>query len=169
MFGAARDGLLREIQRMGGTGVILSTNLPLRRDGLPYADAKTPEDSGVAVYFKYKKKPMTLACDQYFRVSENARALAMTIEALRGIERWGASDLMERAFRGFTALPEKAGEYWRDILGFEPERKVSSDEVETAFRRLAHVAHPDKGGTLEQWQQLVNARENAMKDLGITR
>jgi hypothetical protein len=39
-FGKARDFLLAEIRRMGGTGVILSTNIPLRNDGLPYANSR---------------------------------------------------------------------------------------------------------------------------------
>ena len=56
-FGRARDDLLAEIKRLGGAQVILSTNVALRLDGLPYADRRNPEDPGVAVYFKRKGKP----------------------------------------------------------------------------------------------------------------
>ena len=89
---------------MGGSGVILSTNIPLRNDGLPYANSREPNDPGVAVYFQHKKREMCFACDAFKTVRENAYSIGKTIEALRGIERWGASDMMERAFRGFAAL-----------------------------------------------------------------
>jgi hypothetical protein len=168
-LGDARDGLLAELARLGARKAILSTNIPLRNDGLPYANASEPRDTGAAVYFEYKGKPMCFACDKYKRVRENLRAIEKTIEAIRGIERWGSSDMMERAFRGFTALPEKAGEYWRDVLGFTTEQRVTSEDIESAFRERAHIAHPDKGGNLEQWQALCTARENARKDIGAAR
>lgn len=166
----AADSLFDELRKLGASTYILSTNVPRRKDGLPYANVRPDgDDPGAAVYFTYQDKPTTMACDHYFYVNQNVRALALTIESMRAIERYGASDMMERVFRGFTALPERAGEYWRDIFGFEKEKKVTVDDVEVAFRRLAHVAHPDKGGSLEVWQQLVLARENAKKDLGVTR
>jgi hypothetical protein len=168
-LGEARDGLLAELSRLGARKIILSTNIPLRQDGLPYANASEPHDSGAAVYFEYKGKPMCFACDKYKRVRENLRAIEKTIDAIRGIERWGSSDMMERAFRGFTALPEKAGEYWRDVLQIPAEQKVNAADIETAFRRLAHVAHPDKGGDVEQWHLLNNARANALRDIGAQR
>jgi hypothetical protein len=168
-FGSARDELLAEIRRLGGRQVILSTNIPLRRDGLPYADMRNPDDPGVAVYFNYKEKPMCFACDKYVRVGENARAIALTIEAIRGIERWGASDMMERAFKGFVAIAEQAGEYWREVLEIPTNAKPTRDDIEKAFKMAAHVYHPDKGGSHEEWLRLVNARENALRDLGYTR
>jgi len=166
---AARDTLLAELQRLGAKKIIISTNIPLRNDGLFRADIGNAPDPGVAVYFEHKAKPMCFACDKYGHVRENVRAIALTIEALRGIERWGSSDMMERAFRGFTAIPERAGEYWRDVFGFDKDQKVTEADIEREFKRLAHVAHPDKGGTLEQWQLLNNARMNARKDLGFAR
>ena len=114
-FGRARDFLLAEVKRMGGSGVILSTNIPLRPDGLPYANSREPNDPGVAVYFRYGKREMCFACDAFVSVRENAYSIGKTIEALRGIERWGASDMMERAFRGFAALAATSQEDWSGI------------------------------------------------------
>lgn len=168
LFSSARDSVIAEIRRLGGSNVILSTNVPLRLDGLPYADMRNPTDPGVAVYFTYKKKPMCFACDQYHHVQENLRAIALTIEALRGIERWGASDMMERAFRGFTALPEQTGEPWRNVFGFSATETVTEDALDSKFRQLAHIHHPDKGGTPEQFQRIVNARNDARRALGLT-
>src|SRR5689334_12462943 len=62
---ATRDGLFAELARMGARQIILSTNLELRRDGLPYANQREPADPGIAVYFRWKDKPMTFACDRW--------------------------------------------------------------------------------------------------------
>jgi hypothetical protein len=162
-FAVSRDLLLDEIRRLGGRQVVLSTNIPLRNDGLPYASAKEPEDSGVAVYFQYKNKPMCFACDRYIYTKENIHAVAKTIEALRGIERWGASDMMERAFTGFMALPEKASQPWREILGSIP---VTLDAIESRFRELAKQHHSDiPGGNDEKMRELLSARDAAKLEL----
>jgi hypothetical protein len=49
-----------------------------------------------------------LACDLFNEVRLNMHAIALTVEAMRQIERCGASSMLERAFRGFmAALPAK--------------------------------------------------------------
>ena len=168
-FDKIRKELCAELDRMGATKVVISSNLPLRADGMPRAGVHRLDDPGIAVYFKHNDKEMCFACDKYVLVWENMRAVAKTIEAIRGIERWGSSDMMERAFRGFTAIPEKSGEYWRDVLEIPPDAKPTAEDIEKAFRSFAHVYHPDKGGTPEEWTRLVLARENARKDLGLVR
>ena len=50
-----------------------------------------------------------IACDQFKEVRLNMAAVVMTIKAIRQIERCGTSSLLERAFKGFSALPENAG------------------------------------------------------------
>jgi hypothetical protein len=154
------DYLLKEVAMLGGSNVILSTNVPVRLDGLPYANSREPQDAGAAIYFKYKGRQMCFACDQYRYVRENIYAMGLTINALRGIERWGASDMMERAFRGFVALPA-AG--WRAILGVGGDATL--EEVERAFRAKCHEGHPDKGGSMDMGV-LVGARDEARKELG---
>lgn len=50
-----------------------------------------------------------IACDQFREVRLNMAAIVMTIKAIRQIERCGTSSLLERAFRGFSALTAAAG------------------------------------------------------------
>ena len=50
-----------------------------------------------------------IAADQFREVRLNVAAIMMTIKAIRQIERCGASSLLERAFKGFSALPAQAG------------------------------------------------------------
>ena len=53
-LGKAVKDISDEVSRMGGSHLVLSSNLPTKRDGLPYANSRQPDDCGVAVYFKYK-------------------------------------------------------------------------------------------------------------------
>ena len=109
-----RNFLKEEVRRLGANRLIISTNMPTRLDGEFYATARNPDDTGMAVCFTYKKKPMCFACDRHPSLRENLHAIAATIGALRGIEHSGASaTMMERAFTGFTALPAAS---WRSVL-----------------------------------------------------
>jgi hypothetical protein len=161
----ARDHLLRQLDLLWASSVIISTNVPVKANGSFYADTREPDDPGVAVYFKYQGKSMCFACDRYVSVRSNTRAIGLTIEAIRTIERHGASDMMERAFRGFAALPEKATEPWRAVLEIGHEAKVSPDEIEEKFRDLALKHHPDHGGDPDKFRAIVEARHQAKKEL----
>jgi hypothetical protein len=155
-FAVARDCLFNEIRLMNGSSPILSTNVELRRDGLPYATRREPEDSAVAVYFTYKKKQLVFASDRWDKVQDNIQAIRKTIEALRGIERWGASDMMERAFTGFVALPDHSNRTWWQVLGVTED--AHPREVRTAYKRKCVEVHPDKpNGNKEMFQDVQNA------------
>jgi len=164
-FQDARNKLSAEIARMGGSKVVISTNVPLRNDGFPRANAPDPKDAGVAVYFKYKGKDMVFACDKYHYTRENIYAIAMTIDALRGIERWGASDMMERAFAGFQGLPAVASQPWREVLYLNSIDCPTRDEIETAYRMLAKKHHPDLGGDRDQFERVTQARQAALLEV----
>jgi hypothetical protein len=147
---------------MRGRLPVVSTNLELRNDGLPYSKQRAIADPGVAVYFTRKGHQMVFACDQWDRIEHNMRAITKTIEAMRGIERWGSSDLMERAFAGFEALPPPDRvvtlSCWQ-ILDLPVG--ASEMEVERAYRAKAKTAHPDAGGSREEWDQLRRAYDQA--------
>jgi hypothetical protein len=151
--------LINEIALLGGKEVIISTNLALRQDGLPYATRTEPEDSAVAVYFTYRDTQRCFACDKWSRVKDNIQAARKTIGALRGIARWGTGDMMERAFDGFTAAlpsPENAGgEAWYAILGVAADATEAA--VKLAYRRAAAKAHPDRGGDSIEFDNVQRA------------
>jgi len=161
----ARGQLFEELVRLGARRVIVSTNVPLRNDGLPYADARRRvDDPGVAVYFELSGEKTAIACDRWRSVAENMRAIAKTIEAIRGIERWGSGEMVRAAFRGFRALPP-AGRPWREVLGL-PVRDLSEEEINAAFREKAKTAHPDVGGSHDAMAELTAARVAGLTELG---
>lgn len=164
----ARRFLSLEIGRMGGRDVIISTDLPLRRDGMPYATGVAKSgDPGVAVYFKHKGKDMVFACDKYQHIQDNMTGIAKTIEALRGIERWGASDMMERAFAGFKRLPAggQSAQGWREVLGIQKDAIINYNEAQQAYRVKVKETHPDYGGDASAFQAVNEAWEAARKEL----
>jgi len=156
----ARDGIMHECRLMGGRNIVISSNVALRRDGLPYADQRRIEDPGVAVYFERKGRSVCFACDRWDTVADNMRAIGKTIEALRGVARWGTGDMMEAAFQGFEALPAPS---WRDDLGLSPGANLA--DAERAFRERARTMHPDVGGDQESMSKLNAAIERARREL----
>lgn len=162
----AQRFLHNELRMLKATELIVSTNLPVRKDGMLYADymSRKIDDPGVAIYFKYDSKDVVMCCDRYQSVWENIYALGKGIEALRGMDRWGVSDFLERAFTGFKALPENASgstvkKYWWSVLGVN--KGATWEEVSSAYRTLAKQYHPDAGGSDEKFSELSEALEQA--------
>ena len=126
--------LLAELTRLGvrDGDVLISTNIKVRLDGLPYSNQTEPEDCGVAVYFRLNKADRVLACDTWTRVADNLAAVAAHIVAIRAIDRYGVGTL-DQAFAGYVGLPAR-GATWRTTLGFRPDESVTLDQVQKAFK-----------------------------------
>lgn len=153
--------LMKEIRLLGGRNPVLSSMLKLRQDGLPYSSQPKTDDPGIAVYFTYKDRPMCFACDTYSRDVANIWAIKLTIEALRGIERWGASDMMDRAFTGFQALPMRKS--WWKVL--EVAHNATRAEIDAAYRAKVKSTHPDTGGSHEAMSELNVAYDDAKRTI----
>jgi len=156
--------VIRELEHMGVAAgdIVISTNIPLRRDGTPRSDQAQPADRGAAVYWNVRgKAPKVMAIDLYSKVEQNIAALAATLEAMRAIERHGGAQILERAFTGFTALaaPE-AFDPWA-VLGLKPG--ADRGEIERKFRELAMRHHPDRGGAPEEFHRIQKAREKCLE------
>lgn len=139
----ASSFVVAEVGRMkGASNVIISTNLKYRLDGLPYSKQAQPADQGAAVYFDYNGEQMVIACDSYNKIGCNIYAIGKTIEAMRGIDRWGDSELLKRAFTGFKALPPASGIStkinWWDVLGCGPD--ADPEFVKQKYRELVNAS-----------------------------
>jgi hypothetical protein len=146
-LGKCCDEAFAEVRRLAGytasERTIISTNIKPRLDGRPYANQGQPQDPGVAVYFIYANKPRVIACDKWSKVEDNLWAIVKHIEALRGQDRWGCGSL-ERAFAGYTAIPEKTGGLsWWETLGVA--MNASEEMVRDAYHAKAKIYHPDSG------------------------
>lgn len=149
--------------------IIISSNVPpMNALGVPRNDGVQVEDPGVTVWWTTKAHgERVIACDKWESVRDNVRAAGIAIEAMCNIERAGASQVLERAFSAFGALP--AGEQaqtvrpWWEVLGFPHEvlEHLSIFIVEAKFRELSKRAHPDKGGSEQEFKELNQALESA--------
>ena len=160
----ATSRLIHECRLLGAANVIVSTNVAVRRDGLPYARQRTPEDPGAAVYFKLKSVPegLVLACDRWLRVEDNIAAVAAHIGALRGIDRWGVGSVRQ-AFAGYKRLTASdAPTPWWEVLGIDHEAPAAA--VKKAYKELAKLHHPDREtGNLERFQAISKAWQEYQK------
>lgn len=169
-FARSRDELLASLKLLGARDVILSTNVAVRLDGLPYANMPEPQDPGVAVYFDRRvggpgvdsSRPFVIACDSYRKVRWNLRAILATVDALRTIQRHGATSMLEQAFTGFATLPA-AGRVtpWWEVLGVPVT--ASADDIRGAHRELALLHHPDRGGDSTRMSEINAARDAALR------
>lgn len=168
-FAAARDELFRQLNLLGATPgrTVLSTNYELNSSGLPRGDRRIPSDRGVAVYFELDQKPMVMACDMHIRAEENMRSLALSIEALRALDRHGGGIMREKAFTGFAALPPPGGAQsaqWWVVLGVS--RDAGAEAINAAYKARARERHPDAGGSDAAMSELNGARTEALKAVG---
>lgn len=157
----ARGFLLEELNRLGASNIVISSNLSLRLDGLPRAGQRRPDDTGVVVYFTLKKDQKCFPCDKWNRVEDNIYAVGKTIEALRGIERWGSKQMVDATFNGFRALPDPDNKPWYSVLGVDP--RASQKEIMRAYRRLAKEHHPDCGGDPGEFDRVRKACQEGLR------
>ena len=166
---AAVKELTHELKMLRASEVVISTNVELRLDGLPRSDRRPPEDKGVAVYFKLDGQNQCFPCDRWDYIDDNLWAIAKSIGALRGINRWGAKTMVSAAFTGFKALPEASGPTIRQSAAkwlsgyFEASLESILEDplvAQMAVRAAAKATHPDRrDGNDSLWQEFQMARQ----------
>jgi len=160
--------ILRELRLMDARDVVISSNIQLRADGLPRSGQPQPADPGVAVYFKFDGQPVALCCDCWDKVEHNLWAVVLTVEAMRGIDRWGAAKL-SATFTGYAALPAPSSPtWWKDL---EVDEHATAAEIKAAYRAKMKELHPDTAispvaGDLEEFHRVQQAYEQAER-LGL--
>jgi hypothetical protein len=168
----ALEELLGSIRQLGGRDIIVSSNVPIRRDGTMYRGDHAEQrisDPGVAVYWTMrdpktgKAAPKEIPCDHWYTVRENVRALGMAIDYIRGLKRCGAGEIQDRAFEGFARLPETAGaQAWWEVLGVS--RDADARYIRGIYRTLAAEHHPDKGGDSATMARINDAYRQALAE-----
>ena len=163
--GRARDQLMDELRRLGATDIVVSTNVPVKADGLLYADNKRLDDPGIAIYFKFKRKSLVMARDVFVSVAGNLRTLGLAVEAMRQLERHGGSFMFEKAFTSFLAIaPPDWKKPWREVFGIKADW---TGDITALYREKARIRHPDVGGNDTLMAELNVAYEEACRELGL--
>jgi hypothetical protein len=167
--GAALDSLREELGHIRAKDCRIQLDVrdrEITRYGELRADAR-PSSPGVVVYATHPRQgDIRFANDTFARWHHNVRAIAMTLEALRGIARWGAVR-DEQQFAGFRALPgataltmgvSAATAVLEAESGLTAPSVVTAEWLREAIRRARAATHPDaKGGDRVRWDQVEQA------------
>jgi len=154
-----------ELDKMGAKNLVASTDVPIRRDGMPYSNrSEEPSDPGCCIYFQIGDKPYAMACDTFDNLAQNIAAVAAHLSATRAMERYGVATTAE-TIQAFTALPPPAPKTtldWRPIL----KDPTSLADAEDTYRILARRYHPDApNGSQAAMADLNAAIDAARKEL----
>lgn len=151
--------LERELVSLGATQIVIQIDLPeskIRRDGLPRTDA-CPDYQGIVLAFGSKYGPLKYATDVFDRWKDNLRAIALGLEALRKVDRYGITKRGEQ-YAGWKQLASGAGSDITDSATAAEFIAMHSQGIEAgeiagdiqmyrkAYRQAAMKLHPDKAG-----------------------
>lgn len=140
-------------------------------DGMLRANAKV-NHPGVAVSFQSRFGPLRYATDAYEQRygaappgwQANIRAIALALEALRAVDRYGVSKRGEQ-YTGWKALPASNGQGFGNadeaLRWMRSEDGLEGDELPPGalYRKLARRFHPDTPtGSKAEWDKLDAAR-----------
>ncbi|MFN7019864.1 MAG: molecular chaperone DnaJ [Phycisphaerales bacterium] len=171
-FTTTLDDLERELFHLKAKDIVIELDLDLqdiRNDGWPRSTAR-PRTQGVRLSFDSKHGPLSYTCATYGHWERNLRAVGLTLDRLRAVDRYGAVKGGEQ-YKGWAALPPPpqpaAGGDFASIeeamrflckVGNGTVLSVLPSDLEAVYRDAARKAHPDAGGSTE-----LMARVNAAK------
>ena len=165
--------LERELEYLRARNVVGQIGLEerdIRQDGLPRSDARQPAHPGVIVSFDSRHGALSYPCDTYSDWKANLRAIALSLEALRAVDRYGVTKRAEQ-YQGWQpqALPNNRdavtdrhmAAVLLERLSDDSHTRLLSDPAaaKEAYRRAVRVAHPDSGGDAETFRKVQAAYE----------
>lgn len=167
------DLLDRELYFLDAENIVFQVALreeDFRRDGQPRANARASHP-GVVLAFDSKYGPLKYATDTFTDFQANVRAIALGLEALRKVDRYGITKRGEQ-YTGWKQLPpsggststmtaEDAAEFLAHACGGACSARAllqSAVNIVPAYREAARRLHPDTGGSAEGFQRLQDAK-----------
>lgn len=163
----------RELRELRARNVVLQLDYQerdLRVDGMPRANARMGAP-GVILAFDSKHGPLRYPCDRFTDWHDNVRAIALALEALRKVDRYGVTRRAEQ-YAGWRAISATSGApLTRDQAAalLVREAGAAPDRAALVLRDLAAArlmlrtakarAHPDAGGSTERFTSVTAAAE----------
>jgi hypothetical protein len=168
------DLLKREVGLLDGEVIATQidiTDADLRRDGLIRANTRVGFQ-GVQISFDSVHGPLAYATDAFDHWQDNVRAIALGLQALRAVDRYGITRSGEQ-YRGWNAIAAKPME---DSLTVESARLVMADALSVSaaliadelvtrdgigrvYKLAAKKHHPDVGGSEAVMRLITKARD----------
>jgi hypothetical protein len=169
-YPATLELLFSEAEKLGARELILQVDVferDIRTDGLPRSNARFGESPAVIVSFESRHGPLRYATDAFTQWQDNLRAIALSLEALRAVDRYGVSRRGEQ-YAGWRALEAGNGQAFASADAAERWMRGqltarigahSVREPRELYRGLAKLMHPDAGGDPADWDRLDAARQ----------
>jgi hypothetical protein len=165
--------LSREMRQLQAKNAELLVAIPadqFRLDGYPRATARA-DHPGIIISFDSTVGHLSYPCDAFDRWEDNLRAVALALEALRKVDRYGVTKRGEQ-YRGFLALEATAAPagfstsdaalaFLIDLAGV-----ASGEHPSVILRRAQRAAHPDTGGDAATFQR-VSLAESKLRAEGL--
>jgi len=151
---ATMELLEREIAMLDGRDVVIGggwREKDIRLDGQPRSNAPNPsEHPGVEVSFSVAKRGrLVFRTDRFDRWQDNLRAIALAMEALRKVERYGVADSGQQ-WAGFAQLAAGDTE--------SSERGRLLVEQHSSVVAALRATHPDHGGNARDFADVTAYR-----------
>jgi hypothetical protein len=151
-----------------------------RIDGRPRANAM-PEHPGVIIALDSKFGHLSYPCDTFTTWQSNLRAIALALEALRKVDRYGVTRRGEQ-YRGFLAIEAAApagfstgvaaARFLMSAAGMIVDPAISpfdlydTEDLRRILRKAQYKSHPDHGGDAEFFQRVL-ATEAQLRSEGL--
>ncbi|MEJ1087032.1 hypothetical protein WDU99_01730 [Microbacterium sp. Mu-80] len=146
-----------------------------RLDGRPRANA-IAEHPGVIFSIESKHGHLSYPCDTFTTWQDNLRAIALALEALRKVDRYGVTKRGEQ-YRGFLAIEATAASAGFDTAQTAAEflARLTDDELvipigpnvaRILLQRAQRRTHPDLGGDAATFQR-VSLAEAKLREAGL--
>lgn len=160
--------LERELRQIAATSRVLQVDIPerdFRIDGYPRANARQNGPGVILTFTAPVAGDLSYPCDTYTDWQDNLRAIALALEALRKVDRYGVTKRGEQ-YAGFKALPPGGIALKAPMTQSEARQIVerhygtfveTASEERLAFRMAQRATHPDTGGTAEEFDRVMTA------------
>lgn len=149
----------------------------VRNDGWPKSSAR-PTQPGVILSFNTKLGRMIMPCDRFTDWEANLRAIALTLEHLRAVERYGVTTKRQEQYTGWLRLPatsqtDELTELARKLIDLAcvgcapsdlPRDKSLFEKVVVESLRRNHSDTATDGGSATGLQDALQAR-NRIREL----
>jgi hypothetical protein len=168
-FSDTLDKLEHELGLLKARDIVVSVALSpadIRNDGWPRSTAKPPRHPGVILSFVSKHGPLRYLTDSHELWQHNLRAIALGLEALRAVDRYGITERGEQ-YVGWKAIPQSTGDrgdaarVLGSVLGLSIEAvsgvTAGSEAARSLYRSALKAAHPDHDGSRELLEQVQEA------------
>jgi hypothetical protein len=153
-------GLLsREMSSLSAARIVVELDVQdsdIRLDGYPRANARIGNPA-VAVSFESRYGPLRYATCEFTDWRDNLRAIALSMEALRKVDRYGVSKRGEQ-YQGWKAIPMSTDP--ADAIQTEAQARAYLDEKWGGdVRQALFETHPDRGGDEDEFRKVIRAKE----------